>query len=157
MYSTPMLAVKQPVLGLRFSKLLFVLRPWDDQYFVNVRFLLYCGFLQAPPAPNLMCLIQRCAELSVCFRRLSWCQSRFVFAGASGANTLALRVWFLDIFKVFAGASGAKLNVSGPALRWAVSLFSQVQLVPISICFCWCFRRQTRYLRNSLWRWESHS
>ena len=30
--------------------------------------------------------------------------------------TLALKVLFLDLWRVFAGASGTKLDVSGPAL-----------------------------------------
>ena len=31
--------------------------------------------------------------------------------------TLLLRVLFLNLFRVFVGASGAKFDVSGPALR----------------------------------------
>ena len=47
---------------------------------------LFSGVLQASPAPNLMCLVQRYAELSMCFCRLRWCQTGLVFAGASGAK-----------------------------------------------------------------------
>ena len=149
--------------------------PKTLKKFIHLWFLISCEFLLAPPAPNLMCLVQRGAKLSICFCRFSWRQSLCFVACASGAKldvsgaalrwalnvffqvallpnyfvcwlappppnsmleklTLALRVWFLDVSRIFAGASGAKLDVSGAALRWALNVF--LQLVPNSIYFC---------------------
>ena len=71
-------------------------------------------------------------------------------------ETLKVFLLFLDLLRVSAGASGAKLDVSSSALRWALNVILQFPLVPNSICFCWRLRRQTRFLRNSLWRSESH-
>ena len=64
-----------------------------------------------------------------------------------------IRSWCLE---VFAGASGAKLNVSGPASRWALNVFLQVPLTPNSTWFCRHLRRQSRCLKKvtlGLWRW----
>ena len=60
--------------------------PETLKSFVEFLFLHLLMFLHAPPAPSLMCLVQRCAELSMCFCRCLWRQTRWVFAGASGAN-----------------------------------------------------------------------
>ena len=53
----------------------------------------------------------------------------FFCAGAPGAEldseklTLTRRVSFIDLLFLFAGASRAKLHVSGPALRSALNMF----------------------------------
>ena len=74
-------------------------------------------FLQDPLAPNSISLLLA------------------ALASSSMAKKLILALIFLDFFRVFAGASGAKLDVSGLALRRALSVFLQVLLVPNSILF----------------------
>ena len=81
--------------------------------------------------------------------------SQWVFTGSPGAKLdlfvlappapnsvlkkfiLVLR--FLDFLFFFAGASGAQLDESGPALRYALNVFLQVPLVPNTFCFAGAF------------------
>ena len=60
--------------------------------------------------------------------------SFFSFSESPRLSRPFLDFHFFDLLRLFAGASGAKLDVSGPALRGALNVILQVPLVPNSIC-----------------------
>ena len=69
---------------------------------------------------NLMWLVLHCAGLSMCFCRFAGAELDFLLlappAPNSMLNKLTLVLRFLDSLRGSAGASGAELDVFGPAL-----------------------------------------